>query len=227
MMLSGFILISFTGLINQLIIQKGIAQIRILSYFFLVFAFQPIFLIVGHLSCIPSYYFFKKLGCAEIVGWLALGMLILLSFTHLSFLSIGIRDVPERTNGESRDLWCLVKDKFVSVDLIPALFITITYGLLEGILGVKVDRDRTIKDYSSGTCQVYVPTRSQNEILVRINRLEIAMSCYSIFIFSWSLCIGEVMVSIVCGILGVYYSINALISFKNIYNPKHFGPRGK
>ncbi len=191
--------------------------------FFLVLAFQPIFIVVGHLSFIPSYYYLKELGCAELVGWIILGLLILLSITHLPFLSIGLKGAPEKTHAGNRNLWCLVQDKLVSVALIPALFITITYGLLEGMLGVKVDRDRTTKDDPSGTGKEPVPTKAQHKILVRINRLEIAMSLYSIVIVGWAFWQAEVMVGIVCGFFAACYPLNALISLMNLKPLKHSG----
>lgn len=184
--------------------------------FFLVLTFQPIFIVVGHLSLIPSYYLLKRFGYAELLGWIVLGMLVLLSITHLPFLSIGIKSTPEKTDVGNRQVWRLVQDKLVSIFLIPALFITITYGLLEGILGVKVDRDRTAKDDPSGIVEKPVPTKAQHKILVRINRLEIIMSLYSIFIVAWAFWLGEVILGIVCGIFAVYYPLNALISRINL-----------
>jgi cellulose synthase/poly-beta-1,6-N-acetylglucosamine synthase-like glycosyltransferase len=190
--------------------------------FFVVLAFQPIFIVVGHLSFIPSYYYLKRLGCGELVGWTTLGLLILLSITHLPFLSIGFKGAPEKTLSRNRSLWCLVQDKFVSIALIPALFITITYGLFEGMLGVKVERDRTTKYDPSGTGKYPVPTKAQHKILVRINRLEIAMSLYSILLVGWAFWQEEVMLGIVCGIFAVYYPLNALISFMNLKPQKRF-----
>jgi len=189
--------------------------------FFLVLLLQPLFMIVSHLSLIPSYYCLKRLGCPELLGWITLGMLVLLSVTHLPFLSIGLKRAPGKVHVRSRNLWRFVHDKCVSIALIPALFVTLTYGLLEGILGVQVHRDRTIKDSPSGIFKAPGPTQAQLRILVRINRLEIAMSLYSIVVVGWAFWLGEVIVGLIYGILAVYYPWNALISQINLKPNMH------
>ena len=196
--------------------------------FFLVLSLQPLFMIVGHLSIIPSYYCLERLGYPGLVGWITLGLLALLSATHLSFLCTGLRtglrtgpysglrSTPAKINAEHRTLWRSAKDKLLSVALIPALFVALTCGLLEGMLRLPVHRDRTIKVAPSGTGGPPGRGSAQWQILARINGLEIVMGLYSIIMVGWAFWQREIMVGLCCGLLALCYPWNALISYRNL-----------
>jgi cellulose synthase/poly-beta-1,6-N-acetylglucosamine synthase-like glycosyltransferase len=176
--------------------------------FFLILSLQPLFIIISHLSIIPSYYYLKRLGSSEWVTWIALGLLMLLSGTHLSFLSTGLKRYRKGT----QSWWGFVRDKCIAIALVPALFVTLAYGLIEGFRGVRIYRDRTIKDDPSGINQPSGPAETQHKILVRINRFEIAMGLYSIVMVSWAFWQGETLVGLIFGMLTACYLWNAMAS---------------
>lgn len=186
--------------------------------FFLILSLQSLFMIIIHLSIIPSYYYLLSLGSAEWIGWSLLGLLVLLSATHLSFLSTRLKANPEGAKTSSSSWWHSFQDRCISLALIPVLFVTLSYGLIEGLLGRQVHRDRTIKLDPFGADRHPEPTISQQKILIRINRLEIVMSFYSIFLAAWAIWQKEWLVCFTCAILTVGYTWNAVISSSRIWS---------
>jgi len=188
--------------------------------FYYILTLQPLFMVVGHLFLIPSYYCLKRLNFPEMIGWVTLGLLLLLSSTHLSFLSSGLRNVPDNANQEKRNISGFLIDRFYSVALIPSLFVALTYGLIEGMIGVPVYRGRTSKVDPSGTGKQPGLSPTQQRILFRIILLETLMSIYSLLLVCWAVWENELIIAFIYGILAICYPWNTFLSFANIKQNK-------
>jgi len=191
--------------------------------FYIILTLQPLFMVAGHLFLIPSYYCLKEQNFSEIMGWITLGLFLLLSLTHLSFLSTGLRNIPDNANQGKCNISGFLIDRFYSVTLIPSLFVALTYGLIEGIIGVRVHRDRTNKVDPSGIGERPELSSTQQRILFRITLLETLMSIYSILFVCWAVWENELIIAFIYGILAICYSWNTFLSFAKIKKHNKIG----
>jgi cellulose synthase/poly-beta-1,6-N-acetylglucosamine synthase-like glycosyltransferase len=184
--------------------------------FFLILSFQSVFIIIGHLALIPSYYFLNRFGHTHWVGWITIGLLVLLCLTHFPFLITELRADSAKNNmkiDNFRRRWVYPS---VSVGLIPSIFPALTYGIFEGILGLKVYRDRTIKSNIADNQHRSAPSRDQKKILCRIYFFEAAMGIYSLLFLVWAFMVDEWALGIILSSLAGFYAVNVVISFKEL-----------
>jgi cellulose synthase/poly-beta-1,6-N-acetylglucosamine synthase-like glycosyltransferase len=182
--------------------------------FFLILTFQPLFMIAGHLFLIPSYYLLKMHDMADLPQWITLGLLLLLSTTHLSFLSTGAKQAT--LTGVFRRA-AFVK-KFSSIWLIPSLFTALTFGLIEGLIGIRVHRDKTSK--VSPSIDTSHPRLSDNQkrLLRRIGLCELFMCIFSISFIGWAVWSNQVLIALIYGILAICYPWGMLLSYIDYQN---------
>jgi cellulose synthase/poly-beta-1,6-N-acetylglucosamine synthase-like glycosyltransferase len=184
--------------------------------FMLILPFQALFVILGHLLIIPTYLFIKSFGYTQWLGELFFGLLILFSLTHFPMLvaSVGRRSKssPNTTAGFRETLW----KRATAFGLIPSLFPALTYGLVEGLLGVKVHRDRTVRSADTESPQPLGISVSQKKILVRIFIFEFVMSLYGLGFVIWAAHEGQWGVGGLLGILVFLYAGSAWITMKHL-----------
>ncbi len=173
--------------------------------FFLILAFQPLFMIAGHLFLIPSFYLLKMHGLDNLPQWVTLGLLLLLSATHLSFLSTGAK-TAEATGVDRPDTrHAMLMKKFYSICLIPSLFTALTFGLIEGLIGIRVHRDKTSK--AGPATGALSPGRSEDQkrLLLRIGLCELSMCIFSISFMGWAFWSNQVLIGLIYGTLAICY----------------------
>jgi len=182
--------------------------------FFLILTFQPLFMIAGHLFLIPSYYLLKMHDMADLPQWITLGLLLLLSTTHLSFLSTGTKQAT--ITGVFRRA-AFVK-KFSSIWLIPSLFTALTFGLIEGLIGIRVHRDKTSKVSPSIDKSHPGLSDNQKRLLRRIGLCELFMCIFSISFIGWAVWSNQVLIALIYGILAICYPWGMLLSYIDYQN---------
>jgi cellulose synthase/poly-beta-1,6-N-acetylglucosamine synthase-like glycosyltransferase len=182
--------------------------------FFLVLPFQALFVILGHLLIIPTYLFMKDLGHPQWLEALFLGLLCLFCFTHFPMLMAGVGRRTQLSQGHPAGLLQTLRMRVVAFGLIPALFPTLTYGLVEGLLRVKVHRDRTFKSADPGLPQPSRVGRGQRRILARILIFEFAMSVYSLAFTLWALHAGQWRVGGLLSIFILLYAASTWMTLK-------------
>ncbi len=171
--------------------------------FFLIFSLQSLFMVVSHLTLIPTYYFWASFANPSLFHTFVLLLPLLLAMTHIPFLAIEIGD----RNGEKK---APITTLF-AFGLMTALFPTLTYGLTEGLFGVQVHRDRTGKKSGNSKGKTTLPTSSL-EKLKRINIFEWIMAIYAILVVCWALGNGFYKIALVYSTLATIYPVNAAIS---------------
>jgi cellulose synthase/poly-beta-1,6-N-acetylglucosamine synthase-like glycosyltransferase len=159
--------------------------------FFLILPFQALFVILGHLLIIPTHRFMQGLGHTQWSGALFLGLLCLFCFTHFPMLMAGVGRRTQLVRRHPSGFWRRFKRQAVAFGLIPSSFPALTYGLLEGLLGVEVHRDRTLKSVDPILAQSSRLSPGQRGILARIFIFEFAMSLYSLAFVIWAAHAGE------------------------------------
>ena len=184
---------------------------------------QPIFIMISHLMVVPSYYYLERVGYSELVGWLSLVLLVLYNVTLMPIFIAKIdKTGREESNSTGRNWRRFIRDKFVSVVLMSSLLVTLSYGALEGLLGVAVYRDRTIKSDPPGSHKLTkIPLVSQ-QVLVRITRIEMVLGIYHVFLLGWALWLGEWMVFLFYGFFAIANYWIGMISFMSLrYSPMY------
>jgi cellulose synthase/poly-beta-1,6-N-acetylglucosamine synthase-like glycosyltransferase len=184
--------------------------------FFLVLSFQSVFIIVGHLTLIPGYYFLSRFNQSHWVGWITIGMLVLLCMTHFPFLVGEMRTDASKNNQTLDNFQHRRLHALVPVGLIPSLFPALTYGIFEGLVGLKVYRDRTIKPDLAGSKHKPAPSKDQRKLLCRIYFFESVMGIYSLLFVGWAFKSGEWALGCILSSLAVFYAVNAVISLKEL-----------
>ncbi len=192
--------------------RLGFFQKLLALEFFLVFSLQSLFMVISHLTLIPAFYFWSSVGEAWIFHGLVLALPLLLALTHIPFLAIRLGD-PEETADQGRSS-LPGKEPLFAFALMTALFVTLTYGLIEGLSGAAVHRDRTGKmgrkhEGRKGT----ITAGTSIAILNRINAVEWLMALYSILVVCWAGWHGFVAIAAVYSVLALIYPLNAIISF--------------
>ncbi|MBU0483639.1 MAG: glycosyltransferase [Proteobacteria bacterium] len=180
--------------------------------FFLVFSLQALFMVISHLTLIPAYYFWRVLADPYLFHKFILLLPLLLALTHIPFFAmrLGVKDEkrPEAGPGFS------FSDTVFAFGLMTALFITLSYGLLEGLTGVKVHRDRTGKGGAGpNNSDGVVPAGTSVRTLKKINACEWLMAVYSLFVVYWAGSHGFIEIAAVYSVLAAIYPLNAVISF--------------
>ncbi len=171
-------------------------------------------MIAGHLFLIPSYYLLKMHDMADLPQWITLGLLILLSTTHLSFLGTGAKQAA--ATGISRRAAFL--KKFSSIWLIPSLFTALAFGLIEGLIGIRVHRDKTSKVGPSIDTSHPRLSDDQERLLRRIGLCELSMCIFSISFIGWAVWSNQVLIALIYGILAICYPWGMLLSYIDYQN---------
>jgi cellulose synthase/poly-beta-1,6-N-acetylglucosamine synthase-like glycosyltransferase len=182
----------------------------------LILSLQPLFVILGHLTIIPTWYFLKSYGYTLWLGRLTLGLLILFFFTHFPMLMGSSVKTLKSMYKKNKGALKPIQRQMVALGLIPSLFPTLTYGLLEGLLGVKVHRDRTLKStdpcYNAGNRI----NPDQKKILLRILIFEIAMTIYSLAFIVWAAMVSEWLVGGILSCFAIFYPLSAVMTIRTI-----------
>ncbi|MBU1565866.1 MAG: glycosyltransferase [Proteobacteria bacterium] len=191
--------------------RLGFFQKLLALEFFLVFSLQSMFMVVSHLTLIPAYYFWSSIGEAWIFHGLVLALPLILALTHIPFIAVRMGN-PETADQTRSSL--PGKEPLFAFALMTALFVTLSYGLIEGLSGAVVHRDRTgkvgrKKEGRKGT----ITAGTSIVILGRINGVEWLMALYSILVVCWAGLNGFVAIATVYSVLAVIYPLNAIISF--------------
>lgn len=177
--------------------------------FFLILPFQALFVILGHLLIIPTYLFMESLGHTQWIEELFFGLLILFCLTHFPMLMADVGRRSQLSPNIPLGFWKTLQKWVAAFGLIPSLFPALTYGLVEGLLGVKVHRDRTIKSADTESHQPHGISRGQTLILVRIMILEFAASFYSFVFVLWAVNAGLWRLGGLLSILIILYAVSA------------------
>ncbi len=138
----------------------------------------------------------------------------------MEWYQTGLKNVPDNANQGKCNLSGFLIDRFYSVALIPSLFVALTYGLIEGMIGVPVYRGRTSKVDPSGTGKQPELSPAQQRILFRIILLETLMSIYSLLLVCWAVWENELIIAFIYGILALCYPWNTFLSFADIKQNK-------
>ncbi len=176
--------------------------------FFLIFSLQALFMIISHLTLIPAYLFWSSIAEPWVFHKLVLVLPLLLALTHIPFLAIklGNNGVKKETVFSSETLFAF--------GLMTALFVTLSYGLIEGLIGVKVHRDRTEKaSLNQKKKNITIAGATSIKTLKNINNIEWFMAVYSILLVGWAAFNGFFEIAIVYSVLALIYPVNAVISF--------------
>ncbi len=190
---------------------------KVMAYdFFLILTFQALFIILGHLMIIPTYLFLKGFGHTQWLGGLTLGLLILFCFTHFPMLMGSVGRSSQSSPMAAKGFLKPIQKRLVAFGLIPSLFPALTYGLLEGLLGVSVHRDRTVKSADAQLNPTSGVSRGQRILLLRILIFEIAMSIYSLMFVFWTARVGEWLVGGIFSCFAVFYTISAGSTLKSL-----------
>ncbi len=183
--------------------------------FFLILCLQATFIIIAHLTLIPAYYFWCSFGSSTVLNTVFLGVLVLLFLTHIPFF---VRETDSelqiiKQNLQPKNL--TVRTTFFAFGLMTAMFVTLFYGCVEGLLKAAVHRDRTSKGSGQNSMEgaLSIPLSSMN-ILKRINGLEFFMAAYSIFFIAWAFYAQELILGFVFSTLALIYPLNFYVSFQ-------------
>lgn len=177
--------------------------------FFLIFALQPLFMLTTHLCLIPTYLLWAKFADPGILDIMAIVTPALLAATHIPFFTFHMGDgvlSPVKEPLVAR----LTTTGFGFV-LMVSLFVTLSYGAVEGLLGVKVHRDRTAKQGDSTGEKAVVPQSSRN-LLKMINLVEWLLACYSIGLVYWAVANHHWEIALVYTTVAFIYPASALLS---------------
>lgn len=177
--------------------------------FFLILTLQALFVILGHLMIIPTYLFLKSFGQTRWLGGLTIGLLILFCFTHFPMLMGRIGRSSRSAPMAAKNFLKALQKRLVAFGLIPSLFPVLTYGLLEGLVGVHVHRDRTVKSTDARANPTPALSPGQRALLARIMIFEIAMSIYSLMFVFWAAHVGEWLVGGILSCFVGFYTISA------------------
>jgi len=179
--------------------------------FFLVFALQPLFMLTTHLCLIPTYLFWERFWNPEILDTMALLVPVVLAATHIPFFTLNMGEADATESGEP------VSTRLAATGfgflLMVALFVTLSFGAVEGLLGVRVHRDRTSKQGEEGGEALPGLPPLSSRLLAKINLAEWLMAAYSIGLVGWAIVYKHWQIAVVYSTLGLIYPANALISF--------------
>jgi cellulose synthase/poly-beta-1,6-N-acetylglucosamine synthase-like glycosyltransferase len=183
--------------------------------FFLVLSLQALFMIISHLTIIPAYFFWCFISSPQTFNRVLLLLLALLALTHIPFF---VRKTKNAGRGEKVAKADTPGFKplqpLYSFYLMTAMFPTFSYGLLEGLAGVKVHRERTGKGDAHREVQApQALPRSSIDVLKKINRFEILLALYSVGMIIWAFWQEEYIIFTVYSTLAIMYPLNAVISY--------------
>lgn len=174
--------------------------------FFMVLSLQALFFVLVHLTLIPTYYLADNLGYSHLMGPVAIFLPLLLAATHIPFFVINMSPADSVSNNP-------LKNSLYSFWLMTAIFLPLTFGIIEGLLGVRVHRDRTEKTTRRTTT---VPPSVSSGILQRICVFEILMALFSLAVVYWAGFKGERAIMVVFSVPAVIYPLTALISLRDL-----------
>ncbi len=181
--------------------------------FFLILCLQATFIIIAHLTLIPAYYFWCSFSSSTVLNTVFLLVLAFLVLTHIPFF---IREADNKLlepKMDSAEDTKTLRTGLFAFGLMTAMFATLFYGCMEGLLGTAVHRDRTSKGNQDGAIQeaAVIPV-SSIATLRRINFLELFMALYSLGFVIWAFYAHEFLLAAVFSTLAIIYPLNYLIS---------------
>lgn len=185
--------------------------------FFLILSLQALFMIISYATIIPSYYYWCSFNDPRNFNIFLLVLLALFILTHIPFFVRELKDQHRQKGQNKTRIPSSLINGLYSFGLMIALFIPLSYGLVEGLMGKEVHRDRTGKKEktSNETHTRCLPQRSIN-LLKKINAVEIIMSFYSIIFVVWALMQGNYIILLLYSTLAFVYPISGLISYLSI-----------
>jgi hypothetical protein len=189
--------------------------------FFLILTLQALFVILGHLMIIPTYVFLRSFGQTQWLGGLTIGLLILFCFTHFPMLMGGMGRSPSSSPMAAEGFLKPLPKRLFALGLIPSLFPVLTYGLLEGLFGVNVHRDRTLKSTDANANPTSGLSLGQKTLLFRIMIFEIAMSIYSLVFVLWAAHVGEWLVGGSLSCFVGFYTISAWSTIESFLSTRY------
>ena len=187
--------------------------------FFLTLSLQALFMIISFVTLIPSYYYWCSFNDPQNFNRFLLLLLALLILTHIPFFVFDGTDRKKEKGRKKTKIPSSICNGLYSFGLMIALFIPLSYGLVEGLLGKEVHRDRTGKRDTAddGTQTRCLPQRSLN-LLKKINAVEIIMSFYGVTLVAWALMQKNYIILLPYSSLVFVYPISGLISYLSIRN---------
>jgi len=181
--------------------------------FFLILCLQATFIIIGHLTLIPAYYVWCTFSNSAVLNSIFILVLLFLALTHIPFFVRQTDNREKPVEPESTTNKSPVRTGLFAFGLMTAMFMTLFYGSMEGLLGTKVHRDRTSKGSLDDTIEeaAAIPVSSITT-LRRINFLELFMAVYSLGFIVWAFYAQELLFAAVFSTLTIIYPLNFLLS---------------
>lgn len=191
----------------------SLAQKIIGADFFLILCLQAAFIIIGHLTLIPAYYFWTTFSNSAALNLVFILVLLFLVLTHIPFFVRETNNREKPAEPETTTNSSAVRTGLFAFGLMTAMFITLFYGCMEGLLGTTVHRDRTSKGNQDGAIEeaITIPV-SSIVTLRRINFLELFMAIYSMGFIVWAFYAGEFLFAAAFSTLAIIYPLNYLLS---------------
>lgn len=184
---------------------------------FLLLPLQPLFIVLGHFSLIPAYYFLDRFHCASVVGRLSIGVFIVFCIVHIPFVSLPLFEKIRSSEIQVQEWKRFIITRMISFGLMTYMFVTFSYGIIEGLCGVKVNRDRTSNSEVSDLPTENKTRREQNRLLRRIQFAELLMSLYSVFLLVWAFQHGELAIFSVFCIITICYLTGTIVTFLDMF----------
>ena len=174
-----------------------------------------------HLCVVPTYFFLAQFDLAHWLGYASLLMAIIFNISHLTYLRTAI--VTPQSNGEGRPRirWGRsIVDAVQSGCIGLGMFATYTLGLIEGLCGAKVHRDRTQKLERDPASQIGGSSPGRSVLL--IIAFEAALSVYSWAMTIWALMIQEFGLVFLYGVFCVAYPWSLARSLIEVGRPSRW-----
>ncbi len=170
---------------------------------FLILSLQPLYIIAHHILALPAYYFMLHLGISDWLGYLAVALVIMFNISHIPFLRARLAvNRTEKIPGQS--VFLPLRELVFSIFITLGMFATFSYGIVEGLLGLKVHREPTQKSGSVSSAGPGFPP-SQRLILRQISLLEFTLVIYSIFFATWAVYNSEWAILLLYGPFALGY----------------------
>jgi len=183
--------------------------------FFFILPLQAFFIVIVHLVMIPNYYLFKQWGYPYLMDQILVGLFILFSFTHIPFLITPLGSRSSKFPGKQIKWTAQIIDRLFSFVIMVAVFIPLSHGLIEGVLGVKVHRDRTLKYDPNKKDDFFQLHTISRTVINRIHYADMIMCLYSIFLLVWAIWEREWIIACIFILLAIPYSISVVINLFN------------
>ena len=199
--------------LHPLITSKhlGMSQKLFGVEFFALFALQPLFMVISHLLIIPTCLFWHILGQPFSLDVTALLIFGLLWVSHIPFLSVSARDIGVEGSERALDgITQMIRSFFIMVGLFSAL----TFGLIEGLAGRRVHRDRTIKRNGEKDDTAYPEVSTKgSQLLKTIWYFELLVAGNSLVTPFFLLSLDHTSTALIYLIPAVIYPVQAFWSY--------------